>query len=135
MQAILLSREEVARRAKQLYENGIRRKVEVEENIGKMVIIDIETGDYEVDKTGLQGLDTMLPSPLGVLWSGLTSDIWDCDKSTCNGRFNVLVAKWFNYPDRVCHRYRIHWGTVPSPRSSLTDGFDLQARYVCKFGR
>jgi predicted transcriptional regulator len=54
MQAILLSREEVARRAKQLYENGIRQKVEVEENIGKMVIIDIETGDYEVDKTGLQ---------------------------------------------------------------------------------
>nr|WP_200892321.1 hypothetical protein [Aliterella atlantica] len=54
MQAILLSREEVARRAKQLYENSIRQKVEVEENIGKMVIIDIETGDYEVDKTGLQ---------------------------------------------------------------------------------
>lgn len=53
MQAILLSREEVARRAKQLYENEIRLKVEVEENIGKMVIIDIETGDYEVDKIGL----------------------------------------------------------------------------------
>jgi hypothetical protein len=54
MQAILLSREEVARRAKQLYESSIRQKVETEENIGKMVIIDIETGDYEVDKTGLQ---------------------------------------------------------------------------------
>lgn len=53
MQAILLSREEVARRAKQLYESSIREKVEVEENIGKMVIIDIETGDCEVDKTGL----------------------------------------------------------------------------------
>jgi hypothetical protein len=54
MQVILLSREEVAQRAKQLYEDGIRRKVEIEENIGKMAIIDIETGDYEVDKTGLQ---------------------------------------------------------------------------------
>lgn len=54
MQSILLSREEVARRAKQLYDNDIRQKVEVEENIGKMVIIDIETGDYEIDKTGLQ---------------------------------------------------------------------------------
>jgi hypothetical protein len=53
MQAILLSREEVAQLAKQLYEAGIRQKVEIEENIGKMVIIDIETGDYEVDKTGL----------------------------------------------------------------------------------
>ena len=54
MQAILLSREEVSRRAKQLYESSIRQCVEVEQNIGKMVIIDIETGDYEVDKTGLQ---------------------------------------------------------------------------------
>jgi hypothetical protein len=54
MQAILLSREEVARRAKQLYESEIRQKVEVEENIGKMVIIDIETGEYEIDETGIQ---------------------------------------------------------------------------------
>jgi hypothetical protein len=31
MQAILLSREEVARRAKQLYESSIRQKVETED--------------------------------------------------------------------------------------------------------
>ncbi|MEG4208123.1 hypothetical protein QUA20_29930 [Microcoleus sp. Pol7_A1] len=54
MQAILLSSEEVAKRAYQIYENGIRQKVETEENIGKMVIINIETGDYEFDETGLQ---------------------------------------------------------------------------------
>jgi len=54
MQAILLSSEEVAKRAYQLYEGRIRRKVEIEKNIGKMVIINIETGDYEVDETGLQ---------------------------------------------------------------------------------
>ena len=54
MQTILLSREEVARRAKLLYESTICQKIELEENIGKMVIIDIETGDYEVDKTGLK---------------------------------------------------------------------------------
>jgi hypothetical protein len=54
VQTILLSREEVARRATQLYESTIRRQVEVDENIGKMVIIDIETGDYQVDETGLQ---------------------------------------------------------------------------------
>jgi hypothetical protein len=54
VQTILLSHEEVARRAKQLYENSIRQNVELEGNIGKMVIIDIETGEYEVDKTGLQ---------------------------------------------------------------------------------
>ncbi|MCC5662601.1 hypothetical protein LC653_01295 [Nostoc sp. CHAB 5784] len=54
MHCILLSREEVARRAKELYENSIRQQVKREENIGKMVIIDIETGEYAVDKTGLE---------------------------------------------------------------------------------
>ncbi|BAZ51894.1 hypothetical protein NIES4103_45530 [Nostoc sp. NIES-4103] len=54
MQSILLSREEVGRRAKELYENSIRKQVEREENIGKMVIIDIETGEYAVDKTGIE---------------------------------------------------------------------------------
>ncbi len=54
MQAILLSSEEVAKRAKELYETSIRSQVETEENIGKMVIIDIETGEYAVDKTGIE---------------------------------------------------------------------------------
>jgi hypothetical protein len=54
MQAILLSSEEVAKRANQLYESKIRQIVETRENIGKMVIIDAETGDYEVDEAGLQ---------------------------------------------------------------------------------
>lgn len=54
MQTILLSNEEVAKRAKQIYESSIQQQVEVEDNIGKMVIIDIQTGDYEVDKIGLQ---------------------------------------------------------------------------------
>lgn len=54
MQAILLSREEVAKRARQWYENSIRQQVEVEGNIGKMVLIDVESGDYEVDDNGLK---------------------------------------------------------------------------------
>ena len=31
------------------YEAGIREKVEKEENIGKLLSIDVETGDHEVD--------------------------------------------------------------------------------------
>jgi len=54
MQTILLSREEVARRAKALYETTIRQQVEREENIGKMIIIDVATGNYKIDKTGLE---------------------------------------------------------------------------------
>ena len=54
MQTILLSHEEVRHLAEQLYENGIRQKVELEENIGKMVIINVATGEYEIDSDGLQ---------------------------------------------------------------------------------
>jgi hypothetical protein len=53
MQTIMLSHEDVAKLARQLYDTSIRQEVEKEDNIGKMVIIDVETGDYEVDKNGL----------------------------------------------------------------------------------
>ncbi len=43
------SSEEIARRGEQLYENKIRKQVELEENMGKVISIDIETGDYEID--------------------------------------------------------------------------------------
>ncbi|HLK60578.1 MAG TPA: hypothetical protein VKU00_28710 [Chthonomonadaceae bacterium] len=49
-----MSGDEVAQRGKALYADGIRAKVEIPENIGKMVIIDVETGDYEVDELGLE---------------------------------------------------------------------------------
>ncbi|NET55721.1 MAG: hypothetical protein F6K47_05980 [Symploca sp. SIO2E6] len=54
MQAIFWSVEEVAYRAKQLYENGIRQEVEHSDNLGKMIVIDAETGEYGIDKTGVE---------------------------------------------------------------------------------
>jgi len=42
------SGEEIARRGKELYERQIRALVETQANIGKIVSIDIETGDYEI---------------------------------------------------------------------------------------
>ena len=53
MEAIRLSPEEVGLRGEALYEQKIRADVETEANIGKMVIIDVETGEYEVDERGL----------------------------------------------------------------------------------
>jgi hypothetical protein len=43
------SKEELARRGQELYEAGIRQQVEAG-NEGKIVAIDIETGDFEVDE-------------------------------------------------------------------------------------
>lgn len=54
MQSIFWSVEEVAIRAKQFYENGIRQNVESGDNIGKMIVIDAETGEYGIDPTGVE---------------------------------------------------------------------------------
>ena len=43
-----LSPEEIDRRGAELYESSIRSHIETEENIGKIVSIDVETGEYAV---------------------------------------------------------------------------------------
>jgi hypothetical protein len=43
-----LSAEEIDRLGQQLYDTTIRGQVETEENIGKIVSIDVETGDYAI---------------------------------------------------------------------------------------
>ena len=43
---------EVASIGQTLYDKNIRSKVETDDNIGKMVIIDIETGEYQLDDSG-----------------------------------------------------------------------------------
>jgi hypothetical protein len=52
-QAIFWTVEEVATRATKLYIDKIRSIVEHEDNIGKMVVIDAETGEYAVDRSGI----------------------------------------------------------------------------------
>lgn len=57
METLLLSYEEVGKIGKQLYQNSIRAAVEIPENIGKMVVIDIGTGDYSVNEDPLKAAD------------------------------------------------------------------------------
>lgn len=42
------SGEEISMRGEELYEQSIRAMVETEANIGKIIVIDIETGDHEI---------------------------------------------------------------------------------------
>ena len=49
-----LSNAEISRRGHQLYEQEIRRKVETEDNIGKILVLDVENGHYEIDADGIQ---------------------------------------------------------------------------------
>jgi hypothetical protein len=45
-----ISGEEIVRRGEELYERSIRQQVETHQNIGKIVSIDTETGEYAVDE-------------------------------------------------------------------------------------
>ena len=44
--------EEIARRGEELYDQQIRQKVEPG-NLGKILVLDIETGEYEIDEDHL----------------------------------------------------------------------------------
>ena len=49
-----LSEDEIERRANEIYEKSLRERLETDDNIGKMVIIDAESGDFEVDELGIE---------------------------------------------------------------------------------
>lgn len=62
--------DEVERRGKELYEQTIRDQVETDENIGKFVVMDLESGDYEVDKDLIQaGKRLIARRPEGRRWA------------------------------------------------------------------
>jgi hypothetical protein len=44
-----LNDKEIAQRGQAIYDRQIRGKVETEENMGKMIAIDLQSGEYEID--------------------------------------------------------------------------------------
>src|SRR5436305_90002 len=47
-----ISDAEIDQRGQKLYEERIRSLVEKPENIGKQIVIDVETGDFELEEDG-----------------------------------------------------------------------------------
>jgi hypothetical protein len=63
------SSEEIDRRGKELYEKTIRAQVETTENIGKIISINIETGDYEIgDDLVVTSHKLQAKQPDAALW-------------------------------------------------------------------
>src|SRR5260370_42419825 len=63
-----LSKEEHARRGNDLYENRIRRQVE-KGNFGKIVAIDVDSGEFEVADEGLVAAERLLARyPEAQIW-------------------------------------------------------------------
>ena len=62
------SKEEFARRGNEIYETQVRSQAE-EGNIGKIVAIDIETGDWEIDASEIAACDRLEAShPDAQIW-------------------------------------------------------------------
>jgi len=62
------SKEEFARRGDEIYERNIRPRIEKNDN-GKFVVIDIETGDFEIDVDELAASDRLLARKSGAqIW-------------------------------------------------------------------
>jgi citrate lyase synthetase len=63
------SGEEVQKRAEELYQQKIRTHVE-EGNEGKILVIDIETGEYEIDDSEMTAVRRALAKhPEAALWT------------------------------------------------------------------
>ncbi len=65
----ILSTEEIARRGEAIYAEHLRGIVETQENLGKILVLDVETGDYEIDASGLAANDRLQARhPDGLLY-------------------------------------------------------------------
>jgi hypothetical protein len=49
-----LSDEEIGARGKQIYDRSIRAQVDLPANRGKMISIDIDSSDFEIDLVGIE---------------------------------------------------------------------------------
>ena len=62
--------DETARRGRELYQKAIRPQVETAANIGKIVSIDVETGDYEIDDDQVKAAERLRSRrPSADIWS------------------------------------------------------------------
>lgn len=45
---------DLGKRAEALYQQKLRAHVETEENIGKIIVMEVDSGDYEIDDLGIE---------------------------------------------------------------------------------
>ncbi|MFM9267618.1 hypothetical protein [Tychonema sp. BBK16] len=65
-----LSREAIAQRGKEIYQQRIRTHIETTENIGKIIALDLNTGEYEIDKDLLAACHRLqIKQPNAITWA------------------------------------------------------------------
>jgi hypothetical protein len=66
-----MSNEEIDRRGQDLYERVIRGNVDTAANLGRQIVIDVETGDYEIDDDGVLASKRLIAKHPGAALYGL----------------------------------------------------------------
>jgi hypothetical protein len=70
IETIFLTHEEVAAIGQKIYDERIKSIVETPENIGKMLTLDIETGEYRIGVNSVtEGLELKQKRPLSRLFT------------------------------------------------------------------
>jgi hypothetical protein len=99
------SKEEFSQRGKALYESQIRSQVEAD-NYGKIVAIDIESGDFEVDEDTLVASDRLLERhPDAQTWfirighSAVHRLFWHSPLEWSLSEINASVRDWLDDPE------------------------------------
>ena len=66
----MYTKEQVCEMGERIYTEKLREVVETLENIGKMIVIEIETGDYEIGgNSGLEAQDRLeIRHPQGIFY-------------------------------------------------------------------
>jgi hypothetical protein len=65
-----LSKEQTAQLGREIYDRDIRDRIEIAENIGKIVSINVETGEYEIgDDLVETSLKSQAKYPNAPLWA------------------------------------------------------------------
>lgn len=60
----------IARRGQDLYNRSIRTQVETRENLGKIIAIDLDTSNYEIDDNLLEVIDRLQSQfPDATIWA------------------------------------------------------------------
>lgn len=70
MPGLRIPEAEIDRRGEALYQKRLRSQVETPENLGRQIVIDVETGDYEIDADGLAASRRLLARHPGAALFG-----------------------------------------------------------------
>jgi hypothetical protein len=105
------TREELATRGQDWYDNTIRRQVETPENLGKIISIDVETGVFAIAEDVLSAAKQLLQKrPDAALWTERIGHEVVFDLGSINQRvIHIRTPRLANPEQAAFFRMEVEW--------------------------